>query len=80
MATFEEDQIKIEQIRANLLKGGSKTESDKKNREYFDNKVTPVRAKLNGTDKANKASENSEVQAYFEGEVTAEREKLIGKH
>jgi len=78
MASFEEDQIKIAEIRANMLKGGSKAEADKKIQEYFDNKVKAVRAKLHGTDQANKASENEEIKTYYDVTVTNTRKKEVG--
>ena len=79
MGTFEEDQEKIKEIRANALKSGSKVEADKKIKEYYDNKVSTVRTKLSGRDKSNKSTEDNNIKTYYDDTVPAERKKVVGK-
>lgn len=80
MSSFEENEIKIAEIRKKAL-GTSKTKAqvDAEIKEYFEQKVTPVQNKLIGSEKATKVSEDDDIKKYYDATVVNARKKLIGK-
>lgn len=79
MASFEEDQAKIADIRAKLLgQNLTKADADAKTNDYFANKVIPIQTKALGTEKAVKATEDGDITKYYDTTVANIRKKEVG--
>jgi hypothetical protein len=80
MSSFEENEIKIAEIRKKAL-GTSKTKEqvDKEIKEYFETKVIPLQTKFIGNEKSASATEDETINKYYTNTVVAARKKLIGK-
>lgn len=81
MATFEEDQVTIANLRAKLLgQALTPAQADAAINDYFSNDVTAAQTKVLSQEKAQGASEDATVATYFDNTVAAERSKLVGNN